>query len=163
MADESSFDVVSKLDMQEVANAVAQTVKEVGQRYDFKGSKTEIKEEKESLVITTDDEFRFKQVRDILETKMVKRGIDIKALDYGTITPSAGGTVRCEIKLKSGIPSDTAKSIVKAIKDRKMKVQAAIQGEQVRVSGKKRDDLQEVIQLLRSQDFGLPLQFVNYR
>ncbi len=163
MADESSFDVVSKLDRAEVTNAVSQATKEILQRFDFKGSKTEIKEEKESLIVVTDDDFRFKQVKDILEAKLVKRGIDLKALEYGTLEPAAGGTVRSEIKLKTGIPSDIAKAIVKAIKDRKMKVQAAIQGEQVRVSGKKKDDLQEVMSLLRSQDFGLPLQFTNYR
>ena len=163
MADEASFDVVSKLDRQEVGNALSQATKEIGQRFDFKGSKTEMKEEKYSIVVTTDDEFRFKQVKDILEAKMVKRGVDLKALEYGKLEPSAGGMVLCEIKLKSGIPSEIAKEIVKAIKDRKMKVQAAIQGEQVRVSGKKKDDLQEVIQLLRSRDFGLPLQFTNYR
>ena len=163
MADEFSFDVVSKLDRQEVTNAVSQAKKEIAQRYDFKGSKTEITEEKESLVVVTDDDFRWKQVKEILEGKMVKRGIDIQALDYGNLQPAAGGTVRIEIKLKSGIPSDQAKAIVKAIKDRKMKVQAAIQGEQVRVTGKKKDDLQEVMKVLRAEDFGLPLQFVNYR
>ena len=163
MADESSFDVVSKLEQPEVTNAVAQAMKEISQRYDFKGSKTEIREEKEQLVILTDDDFRFQQVKDILETKMVKRGIDLKALDYGKLEPAAGSTVRCIVKLKNGIPSEVAKEIVKAIKETKIKVQAAIQADQVRVSGKKRDDLQAIIALLRGRDFGLPLQFVNYR
>jgi cyclic-di-GMP-binding protein len=163
MADEFSFDVVSKLDRQEVTNAVSQAKKEIAQRFDFKGSKTDITEEKESIVVVTDDDFRWKQVKEILEAKMVKRGIDIQALDYGTAQPAAGGTIRIEIKLKSGIPSDQAKAIVKAIKDRKMKVQAAIQGDQVRVTGKKKDELQEVMKVLRGEDFGLPLQFVNYR
>jgi uncharacterized protein YajQ (UPF0234 family) len=163
MADESSFDVVSKLDRQEVGNALQQAIKEIGQRFDFKGSKTKLEEQKDSIVISTDDEFRFKQVREILEAKMVKRGIDLKALDYGKLEPAAGSTVRCEVKLKNGIPIDTAKEIVKAIKEAKLKVQAAIQADQVRVSGKKKDDLQDVIQLLRNRDFGLPIQFVNYR
>lgn len=163
MAAENSFDVVSKIEMTEVTNAVTQATKEIGQRFDFKGSKSSITEEKDGLVVVSDDEFKLKSVIDILQTKLVKRGVPIKNLTYGKMESALGGTVRQRITLQQGIPTDKAKEIVKAIKDAKMKVQASIQADQVRVSGKNRDDLQAVIQLLKEKDFKLDLQFTNYR
>ncbi len=163
MAAENSFDVVSKIEMTEVTNAVTQAMKEIGQRFDFKGSKSSITEEKDGLVVVSDDEFKLKSVIDILQTKLVKRGVPIKNLTYGKMESALGGTVRQRITLQQGIPTDKAKEIVKAIKDAKMKVQASIQADQVRVSGKNRDDLQAVIQLLKEKDFKLDLQFTNYR
>jgi len=163
MAQDSSFDVVSKLDLQEVRNALDQTTREIQQRFDFKGSKTHIDLEEGSLSVLTEDEFRLKQVRDILEGKLVKRKVDLKALDWGTPQPAGGGMVRVAVTLANGIPTETAREIVKKIKAEKLKVQVAIQGDQVRVSGKSKDVLQDVIQLLRGEDFGVPLQFTNYR
>ena len=158
-----SFDIVSKVDMQEVDNAINQTRKEVGQRYDFKGSKTTIDLEPEHIQIVSDDDFKVKAVCDILQSKLVRRSIALKALDYGKIEPAAGGLAKQTITVKQGIDSDRAKQIVKFIKDRKLKVQAQIQADQLRVTGKKRDDLQAVIQSLKAEDFDLPLQFVNFR
>lgn len=163
MAAENSFDVVSKINMSEVTNAVSQAMKEIGQRFDFKGSKSNITQEKDALIIVSDDEYKLKSVIDILQSKLVKRGVPIKNLSYGKIEAALAGTVRQRIALQQGIPTDKAKEIVKAIKDSKIKVQAAIQAEQVRVSGKSRDDLQTVIQLLKKKDFGIELQFENYR
>jgi cyclic-di-GMP-binding protein len=163
MAAENSFDIVSKIDMSEVTNAVTQSMKEIGQRFDFKGSKSNITQEKDALVIVSDDEFKLKSVIDILQNKLVKRGVPVKNLTYGKIEAALGGTIRQRIALQQGIPTDKAKEIVKAIKDSKIKVQAAIQADQVRVSGKNRDDLQSVIQLLKGRDFGIALQFENYR
>jgi uncharacterized protein YajQ (UPF0234 family) len=163
MAAENSFDIVSKIEMTEVTNAVTQATKEIGQRFDFKGSKSQITQEKDALVIISDDEFKLKSVVDILQGKLVKRGVPIKNLAYGKIEPALGGTVRQRITLQQGIPTEKAKEIVKAIKDRKMKVQASIQADQVRVSGKNRDDLQAVIALLKGKEFGIELQFTNYR
>jgi uncharacterized protein YajQ (UPF0234 family) len=163
MAAENSFDVVSKINMSEVTNAVTQAMKEIGQRFDFKGSKSDITQEKDGLVIVSDDEFKLKSVVDILQNKLVKRGVPVKNLTYGKMEAALAGTVRQRIALQQGIPTDKAKEIVKAIKDSKIKVQAAIQAEQVRVSGKNRDDLQSVIQLLKGRDFGIELQFENYR
>lgn len=163
MAAENSFDIVSKIDMSEVTNAVTQSMKEIGQRFDFKGSKSNIAQEKDALVIVSDDEFKLKSVIDILQNKLVKRGVPVKNLTYGKVEAATGGTVRQRIALQQGIPTDKAKEIVKAIKDSKIKVQAAIQADQVRVSGKNRDDLQSVIQLLKGRDFGIALQFENYR
>ena len=165
MAQEFSFDVVSKVDLQEVSNAVQQASKEIGTRFDFRGSKSKIEwNEKElALTLTSDDEHKLKSVVDILETRLVKRGIVPKSLDFQKIEPAAGSTVRQLVKIQQGIPSEKAKEIVKAIKDRKLKVQAAIQADQVRVSGRAKDDLQEVMALLRAGDFGVPLQFTNYR
>jgi uncharacterized protein YajQ (UPF0234 family) len=163
MAAENSFDVVSKINMSEVTNAVTQALKEIGQRFDFKGSKSNITEEKDGLVVLSDDEYKLKSVIDILQGKLVKRGVPIKNLTYGKVEPAQGGTVRQRITLQQGIPSDKAKEIVKAIKDAKLKVQAAIQADQVRVSGKSRDELQSVISLLKGKDFGIELQFTNYR
>lgn len=163
MAAENSFDVVSKIDMAEVTNAVSQTLKEISQRFDFKGSKSNITQEKDALVIVSDDEYKLKSVVDILQTKLVKRGVPIKNLSFGKAEPAQGGTVRQRATLQQGIPTDKAKEIVKAIKDSKIKVQASIQADQVRVAGKNRDDLQAVIQLLKGKEFALELQFTNYR
>lgn len=163
MAAENSFDIVSKINMSEVTNAVTQTLKEIGQRFDFKGSKSNITQEKEALVIISDDEYKLKSVIDILQTKLVKRGVPVKNLSYEKIEAALAGTVRQRVSLQQGIPTDKAKEIVRAIKDSKIKVQAAIQAEQVRVSGKNRDDLQTVIQLLKGKEFGIELQFENYR
>ncbi len=163
MAAENSFDVVSKIEMPEVTNAVSQAMKEIGQRFDFKGSKSDISLEKDALVIISDDEYKLKSVVDILQGKLVKRGVPVKNLSFGKIEPALGGTVRQRVTLQQGIPADKAKEIVKTIKDTKIKVQASIQADQVRVSGKNRDDLQSVIQLLKGKDFGIELQFTNYR
>lgn len=163
MAAENSFDVVSKIDMAEVTNAVTQALKEIGQRFDFKGSKSNITQEKDALMIVSDDEYKLKSVIDILQGKLVKRGVPVKNLNYGKVEAALAGTVRQKITLQQGIPIEKAKEIVKAIKDSKIKVQASIQADQVRVSGKDRDNLQTVIQLLKSKDFGVELQFDNYR
>jgi cyclic-di-GMP-binding protein len=165
MAQEFSFDVVSKVDLQEVSNAVQQASREITTRFDFKGSASKIEwNEKElTLTLTSDDEHKLKSVVDVLETRLVKRGIAVKALDFGKVEPAAGATVRQAVKVQQGIPSEKAKEIVKTIKDRKIKVQASIQADQVRVAGKSKDELQTVQALLRAGDFGLPLQFTNYR
>src|SRR5512140_2444889 len=163
MAAENSFDVVSKINMSEVTNAVTQAMKEIGQRFDFKGSKSNITQEKDALIVTSDDEYKLKSVIDILQTKLVKRGVPIKNLSFGKVEAALAGTVRQRLGLQQGIPTDKAKEIVKAIKDAKIKVQASIQSDQVRVSGKSRDDLQNVIQLLKGKDFGIELQFENFR
>jgi hypothetical protein len=158
-----SFDVVSQVDRQEVDNAVNQTRKEIGQRYDFKDTKTEIALEDDSIQIVSDDDFKVKAAVDILQSKLVRRGISLKALVYGKIEPAAGGRAKQTITVQQGIAIEKARQIVKLVKDKKLKVQSQIQGDQVRVSGKKRDDLQAVIQLLKAQDLDLPLQFINYR
>lgn len=158
-----SFDVVSEVDKQEVDNAINQTRKEIGNRYDFRNTKTEIHYEDNLIKLQSDDDYKVKAVQDVILGKMIKRGIDAKALDFGKIEPGAGGTAKCEVKVKEGIDQDTGKKIVKSIKETKMKVQAQIQDNQVRVSGKKRDDLQEAISLLKSKDFGIALQFRNFR
>jgi uncharacterized protein YajQ (UPF0234 family) len=163
MAAENSFDVVSKIDMAEVTNAVTQAMKEIGQRFDFKGSKSNITQEKDALVVVSDDEYKLKSVIDVLQNKLVKRGVPIRNLTYGKVEAALAGTVRQRIALQQGIPTDKAKEIVKAIKDAKLKVQASIQADQVRVSGKSRDDLQTTISLLKGKDFGIELQFDNYR
>ena len=165
MPQDFSFDVVSKVDLQEVSNAVQQASKEIATRFDFRGSasRIELREKELELVLTSDDDHKIKSVIDILETKLVRRGVAVKAIDYGRIEPAAGGTVRQVAKIQQGIPSEKAKEIVKAIKDRKLKVQASIQSDQVRVSGRAKDQLQEAIALLKERDFGLPLQFTNYR
>jgi uncharacterized protein YajQ (UPF0234 family) len=163
MAAENSFDIVSKIEMTEVTNAVTQTTKEISQRFDFKGSKSAITQEKDALVILSDDEYKLKSVVDILQGKLVKRGVPIKNLTYGKVEPAQGGTVRQRVTLQQGIPTDKAKEIVKTINDAKMKVQVSIQADQVRVSGKSRDDLQAVISFLKGREFGIDLQFTNYR
>jgi len=164
MASDNSFDVVSKIDLQEVSNAIQQAVKEIHTRFDLKDSKSEIAMEgKEALVLSSADEYKLKAVNDILQNKLVKRHVPLKGLNYETIEPAAGSTVRQKIKLQQGIPIEKAREIVKVIKDSKLKVQASIQGDTVRVSGKDRDTLQQVIGLLRNKDFGIDMQFTNYR
>src|SRR5512141_1590876 len=165
MAQEFSFDVVSKVDLQEVSNAVQQASKEIATRFDFRGSASKIEWNEKELTLTliSDDAHKLKSVVDILETRLVKRGVAVKSLDFGKIEDAAGGTVRQIVKIQQGIDSDKAREIVKTIKDRKLKVQAAIQGDQVRVSGRNKDELQGVMALLRSGDYGVPLQFTNYR
>lgn len=163
MSSEYSFDIVSKLDMQELNNAVSQALREIETRFDFKGSKSNITIEKNELVVTSDDEYKLNSVIDILHSKMAKRGISLKHLKYGKIEPAAGGTVRQRISLQQGIDADNAKKINGLIRDSKLKVKSQIQGDQLRVSGKSKDDLQKVIQLLKGADLPLDLQFVNYR
>lgn len=163
MADQNSFDIVSKVDLQELRNAVDQAIKEIHQRFDFKGSISKIGLEKEEIVLTSDDAYRLKSVTDILESKLVKRNISLKAMVYGKVEEALGNTVRQKVKIQQGIPSDAAKEIVKEIKNAKLKVQAQIQGDQVRVTGKNRDDLQTVIATLKKKDFGVDLEFANYR
>lgn len=158
-----SFDVVSKVDLQEVDNAVNQTMKEIGTRYDFKGSKAKVERNEEELLLSAEDDYKLGQLLDLLSTRLVKRGIDLKALDLGKVENAAGNTVRQKIKVKVGVEAETGKKIIKHLKDTKLKVQASIQGDQVRVTGKSRDDLQAAIAELRGQDFNLPLQFVNFR
>jgi uncharacterized protein YajQ (UPF0234 family) len=163
MANLSSFDIVSKTDLQEVRNAVDQASKELAQRFDFKGSQSRITLEANDLIVVSDDEFKLKSVLDILQSKLVKRGVSLKALSYGTVEEALGGTVRQKITLQQGISSEKAKEIAKAIRDAKFKAQTQIQGDQVRVLSKDKDELQAVIAFLKGQDFGLPLQFTNYR
>lgn len=164
MAGENSFDVVSKIDVQEVSNAIQQAVKEIHTRFDLKDSKSEITMEgKEAIVLSSVDEYKLKAVTDVLQTKLVKRQVPLKGLQYEAIEPAAGSTVRQKIKLQQGIPIEKAREIVKLIKDSKLKVQASIQGDTVRVSGKDRDTLQQVIAMLRKKDFGIDMQFTNYR
>jgi hypothetical protein len=159
-----SFDIVSKVDLQEVSNAIQQALKEVHTRYDLKDSKSDIQmDDKEALVLTSADEFKLKAVNDVLQSKLVKRSVPLKALSYGAIEAAAGSTVRQRITMQQGIPIEKSREIVKLIKNSKKKVQAAIQGDLVRVSGKDRDTLQEIIALLKQQDFGIDMQFTNYR
>lgn len=158
-----SFDVVSEVDMQEVRNGLDQALREIETRFDFKNSNTEIKLEGEQLTLTSEDEFKTGQAREILYLRLSKRGIDLAALDAGTVEKAASGRCRQVIKIRQGIDAEWARKIVRIVKDSKIKVQAAIQGTQVRISGKKRDELQEVIALLRKQVTGLPLQFNNFR
>lgn len=159
----NSFDIVSKVDLQEVKNAVDQAMKEIRQRFDFKGSKSEIKLEKEELTLLGDDEYRLKSVDDILQSKLIKRGISLKSLNYKDPEDALGGMKRQKIGLQQGIPQEVAKEISRTIRDSRLKVQAQIQGDQLRVSGKSRDDLQATMALLREKDLSPPLQFVNYR
>lgn len=158
-----SFDIVSKVDMQEVDNAVNQTVKEISQRYDFKGSKCEVTIEKDALKILADDDFKLKAVVDILQSKFVKRGISPKALQYGKAEQASGGMVRQVVSIQQGISKEKGKEIIAVIKETKLKVQGQIQDEQVRVTGKNRDDLQEAIQTLKGKDLGIEMQFGNFR
>lgn len=158
-----SFDIVSKVDMQEVDNAVNQAVKEIGQRYDFKGSKSEVTLEKDAIKILADDDFRLKAIVDILQSKFIKRGISPKALQYGKAETASGGMVRQIITVQQGISKEKGKEVVAVIKDTKLKVQGQIQDDQVRVTGKNRDDLQEAIRALKGKDLGIELQFVNFR
>ena len=158
-----SFDIVSKVDMQEVDNAVNQAIKEIGQRYDFKGSKNQITPEKDSVKILADDDYKLKAVIDVLQSKFLKRNISVKALQYGKVEPASGGLVRQIITVQQGISKEKAKEIIAVVKDAKLKVQAQIQDDQVRVTGKNRDDLQDAIQLLKSKDLDVEMQFLNFR
>ncbi len=163
MASESSFDIVSKMDMQEMTNAINQTEKEIVSRFDFKGSKSSLTLDKETLVVISDDEYKLNALIDILQTKMVKRGLPIKNIEYGSIESASLGTVRQRLKLKQGIDQDNAKKINILIRDSKLKVKSQIQGDQIRVTGKSRDDLQAIIQLLRKADLSVDLQFTNMK
>jgi len=162
---ENTFDIVSKIDLAEVNNAIQQSLKEIHQRFDLKDSKSDIQlnEKDQKIVLASADEFKLKAVSDVLEQKLVKRKVPLKGLSFGPIAPAAGSTVRQEITLQQGISTEKAREIVKTVKDSKKKVQASIQGDFVRISGKDRDALQEVIALLRGHDFGIDMQFTNYR
>ena len=165
MASDNSFDIVSKVDFQELNNAIQQSLKEIHTRFDLKDTKSNITfDEKEpSLTLTSSDDYKLKAVTDILQSKMVKRGVPLKALTYGAVEAAAGATVRQKVNLQQGIPIEKARDIVKAVKNSKLKVQAAIQGDFVRVTGKDRDTLQQVMAMLRQGDYGVEMQFTNYR
>ena len=166
MADMNSFDITSEIDMAEVDNAINQARKEVAQRYDFKGSKAsiELDQKEKTLTLEAEDNFKIAALWDILQTRMIRRNVPVKNMKPGEIEPAAGGTVRQVMTLQMGIPTEAAKDIVKAIKEAKLKkVQASIQADQVRVSSPSRDELQSAMQLLRDKDFGIALQFGNYR
>jgi len=162
---DNSFDIVSKIELPEVSNAIQQAMKEIQQRYDLKDSKSsiELNEKDNKLVLASKDEFSLRAVTDILQSKLVKRNVSLKGLTYGVVTPAGGSTVRQEVTLQQGIATEKAKEIVKTIKDSKKKVQASIQGDCVRVAAKDRDELQGVIALLKGKDFGIDMQFTNYR
>ncbi|WP_311082760.1 YajQ family cyclic di-GMP-binding protein [Paenibacillus polymyxa] len=163
MASENSFDIVSKMDMQELTNAVHQTEREIETRFDFKDSKSSLKLEKEALTIASEDEYKLNAVIDILQSKMAKRGLSLKNVEYGKLEPASLGSVRQRLSLKQGIDQDNAKKINILIRDSKLKVKSQIQGDQIRVTGKNRDDLQAIIQLLRKADLPLDLQFTNMK
>ena len=161
---DNTFDIVSKIDLQEVSNAIQQAMKEITTRFDLKDSKSNIAMEgKDAIVLHSIDEFKLKAINDIFQQKLVKRGVPLKGLNYEKIESSLGGTAKQNVTMQQGIPIEKARDIVKAIKDSKKKVQASIQGDLVRVSGKDRDTLQEIIALLRQRDFGIDMQFTNYR
>lgn len=165
MANEFSFDIVSKVDVQEVRNAVQQTQKEISQRFDFKGSKSdlELDEKNGKITLVSDDEFKLQNVVDILNGRLAKRSVPLNGLDFGKVESALGGTVRQVVTLKQGIPEAKAKAITALIRDSKSKAKAQIQGDQVRVTGKSKDELQAVITLLKGQDLDIPIQFINYR
>ncbi|WP_028595513.1 YajQ family cyclic di-GMP-binding protein [Paenibacillus assamensis] len=158
-----SFDIVSKTDLQEVNNAITQAEREIATRFDFKGSKSAMTLEKEELVLVSDDDYKLKSLIDILESKLIKRGVSIKNMDFGKVEPASGGTVRQRVRLKQGIEQDVSKKINVLIRDSKLKVKSQIQGDQLRVTGKNKDDLQAVMKLLREANLPLDLQFTNYR
>lgn len=161
---ENTFDIVSKIDLQEVSNAIQQALKEIHTRFDLRDSHSTIElDPKEGITMASKDEFKLKAVNDVLQQKLVKRGVPLKGLTYGAVEPAAGSSVRQKITMQQGIPVEKAREIVKRIKDTKKKVQASIQGDLVRVSSKDRDTLQEIIAMLRQQDFGIDMQFTNYR
>lgn len=162
-ATDFSFDIVSRVDQQEVKNAIDQAQRELSNRYDFKGSKCEIVHEKQDITLLADDEFKLQQLKDILESKFVKRGIDLRLVDYGKMEPATGLSVRQKVNLKQGIEQDKGKALIKQIRDSGIKVQAQIQGDEVRVSAKSKDDLQKCIQFVKGLDLGFPVDFVNYR
>ena len=163
MAQQNSFDIVSQVNRAEITNAINQTSKEVGQRFDFKGSAAAVALEEKELVLTAEDETRLRNMNDILQQKLVRRGVPLKAFSYGKVEPAAGGTVRQRVEIQQGIPQEKAKEIVKFIKEIKAKVQAAIQGDVVRVTGRDRDTLQDIIARLKAKDFNIDMQFTNYR
>ncbi|MBI2619094.1 MAG: YajQ family cyclic di-GMP-binding protein [Ignavibacteriales bacterium] len=165
MAQNSSFDIVSEVNLQEVDNALNQAQKEIGQRYDFKGSKSSLdfRQKEKEIVVIADDDFKLRSVIEILQSKLIKRSVPVKALRYGAVEPAANSTIRQVVSLRVGIDREDAKTLVKMIKDSKLKVQAQIMEDQVRVMGKNKDDLQQVIKLLRETDFPFAMQFVNYR
>jgi cyclic-di-GMP-binding protein len=161
---ENTFDIVSKIDLQEVTNAIQQALKEIHTRFDLKDSKSSIElEGKEAIILHSIDEFKLKSINDVFQQKLVKRGVPLKGLTYGVVESAAGSTAKQRITMQQGIPIEKAREIVKLIKNTKKKVNASIQGDLVRVSGKDRDTLQEIIALLRQQDFGIDMQFTNYR
>jgi cyclic-di-GMP-binding protein len=165
MAQDNSFDIVSKVEIQEVRNAIDQALKEIHQRFDLKNSNSDItlQEADKEIELASKDEYKLEAVKEILGQKLVKRGVSLKNLTYGKLEPAAGSSVRQKISLQQGIPTEKAKEIVRLVKDSKKKVQASIQGDTVRISGKDRDDLQAIIALLRGKDLGVDLQFTNYR
>jgi uncharacterized protein YajQ (UPF0234 family) len=163
MAQQNSFDIVSQVDRAEVTNAIQQTIKEVRQRFDFKGSTATVVLEKDELILSAEDETKLRNMNDILQQKLVRRSVPLKALSYGTVDPAAGGSVRQRVQIQQGIAQEKAKEVVKFIKDSKAKVQASIQGDVVRISGKDRDTLQDIIAKLKAKDFGIDMQFSNYR
>ena len=163
MAKDNSFDIVSKTDFSEIENALNQTRKELSQRFDFKGSKTLISVHNKELIISAEDETRLRNLNDVMQQKLVRRGVSLKALHYQPVEPAAGGTVRQMVQIQQGIPQDEAREIVKFVKKLKLKIQASVQGDLVRISGKKRDDLQSAMQELKKKDFGIDMQFDNYR
>lgn len=160
---ENTFDIVSKIDLQEVSNAIQQALKEIHTRFDLKDSKSNIELEKDAIVLHSADEYKLKAVNDVLQQKLVKRGVPLKGLTYSALEPAAGGSVKRRITMQQGIPIEKAREIVKTIKDTKKKAQASIQGDLVRVSSKDRDTLRKIIATLRNKDFGIDMQFTNYR
>jgi uncharacterized protein YajQ (UPF0234 family) len=162
-AAEFSFDIVSRVDQMEVKNAIGQAQKELANRYDLKGTKCEILSEKDSITVIGDDEFRLQQVQDIVFSKLIKRGIDARSISWSKPEPAAGVTLKCKLEFKQGIAQDKAKPLIKQIKDKGLKVQAQIQGDEIRVSSKSKDDLQKTIQFVKSLDLDFPVDFVNFR
>jgi cyclic-di-GMP-binding protein len=160
---DNSFDVVSKIDLAEVSNAIQQALKEIHTRFDLKDSKSNIELDKDGIVLHSADEYKLKAVNDVLQAKLVKRGVPLRGLTYGVVEPSAGGTAKRRITMQQGIPIEKAREIVKLVKDSKKKAQASIQGDLVRVSSKDRDTLQEIIAMLRAHDFGIDVQVTNFR
>ena len=163
MAQQNSFDIVSQVDIAEVKNALNQTMKEVRQRFDFKGSSAEVRLEGDELILTAEDETKLRNMNDILQQKLVRRSVPLKALSYGRVEPAAGGTLRQHVAIQQGIPTDKAKQMVAAIKERKLKANASIQADQLRVTSKSKDELQAAMALLRSGSFGVEVQFKNFR
>jgi cyclic-di-GMP-binding protein len=163
MAQDFSFDIVSKVDMMEVRNAIHQAQKELDNRYDFKGSKAEIKMEKEDVTLVADDEFKMSQLQDIVFSKLIKRGVDARQIEWSKNEPGSGLSIHCKLNLKQGISQDKAKPLIKQIRDKGLKVQAQIQGEEIRVSAKNKDDLQKTIAFVKGLDLDFPVEFVNYR
>ncbi|KAA0546484.1 YajQ family cyclic di-GMP-binding protein [Bacillus sp. BGMRC 2118] len=163
MSKESSFDIVSKVELPEVTNAISIALKEIQTRYDFKGSKSDISLEKEEIVLVSDDDYKMEQLKDVLISKLIKRGVPIKNLDYGKLENASGGTVRQRAKLVQGIDKENAKKINTIIKNSGLKVKSQIQDDQIRVTGKNRDDLQGIIAAIRNADLPIEVQFINYR